>query len=252
MKKFSIYFMVLFVATSAFSHALWVTGKNDNTIKATMIYGHDFPIPEEIKEERRVLFEPVKVMGENTNITLSQKGKFYNYEGKERLKEGTYILQATYVPTPWTETADRKWHMNKTRKDIQKEVKQCAVYSMSAKSILNVGNADSEFITKPLGKGVEFTPLEKVSHFKEGVPIKFKVTKDGKPLKIQEVYGNLEAYSKNDMSMAFYGKTNLKGEVTFKALKSGLWYLKTSYKQNSGNKDCEYIEDEATISFEIK
>ncbi len=251
MKKISALILGLFVGTSAFSHDLWVTATNEDVIKANMIYGHDFPKPEKIKEERKVLFEPIKVIGEDTTLTLSQKGELYSYVGKDKLKDGTYIIKATYKPTPWIETVDGKWEMNKTRKDTKKEVKHCGIYSMSAKSILNVGNADSEFITKPLGKGLEFTPLVKASQFKEGMPIKFKVTRDGKPLKIHEVYGSLESYSKDDMSMAFYGKTNLRGEVTFKALKSGLWYLKTSYDKDSGNKDCEHIGDKATISFYV-
>ncbi|MDZ7819540.1 MAG: hypothetical protein U5K55_13455 [Aliarcobacter sp.] len=52
--------------------------------------------------------------------------------------------------------------------------------------------------------------------------------------------------------MAFYAKTDSKGEFIFKALKSGFWYLKANYNQNSGNKDCEIIADKTTLSFEVK
>lgn len=37
----------------------------------------------------------------------------------------------------------------------------------------------------------------------------------------------------------FMQKTDSNGEFVFKALKSGFWYLKSDYKENSGNKDCE-------------
>jgi uncharacterized GH25 family protein len=53
-------------------------------------------------------------------------------------------------------------------------------------------------------------------------------------------------------SMAFYSKTDLKGEFVFKALKSGFWYLRADYKKSSNNEDCELIGDKTTLSFEVK
>lgn len=252
MNKFLMILASLTIGTSAFSHDLWVKTSNEDVIKADLIYGHDFPTPEEIAQKRLSLFEPIEVIGENKSFTLSQKGENYTYVGKEKLQEGTYIIKATYKPTAWIKTADGKWEMNKTRKDTQKEVKQCGIYSKSAKEILVVGNSTGEFATKALGKGLEITPLEKASNFKEGNEIKFKITRDGKPLKIHEVYGSIDTYSKDETIKAFYTKTNLKGEFIFKPLKSGLWYLSTSYKKESENKDCETVAGTATISFKVK
>ena len=239
------------MGSSAFSHDLWVQASNKDRIEADLIYGHDFTTPEKISNDRLSLFEPINVIGENTNIVLSQEGENYHYQGKEKLKKGTYIVQATYKPTPWIQTADGKWEMNKTRKDTKKEVKSCGIYSMSGKSILVVGNDDGQFATTLLGKGVEITPMVKATDIKEGVALKFKVTKDGKALKLQEVYGNLEGYSQNEMSMPFYAKTDLSGEFIFKPLKKGQWYLKTNYVAESKNQNCEKTGDKSTLSFEV-
>jgi len=252
MKNILKLLLVSLLGTSAFAHNLWVKGNNKDVIHADIIYGHNFPNPEEIAKKRESLFNPITIISNKEAITLFQKGENYSYIGKKKLKKGTYIVNATYKPTPWINTADGKWEMNKTRKDTTKEVKSCGVYSMSAKSILVIDNGDDEFITKPLGKGLEITPLEKASKLKQGNPIKFKVTMNGKRLKMQEVYGSLENFSDNEMSMAFYAKTDLKGEFTFKPLKSGFWYLKTDYKRDSGNKDCETAGDKATLSFEVR
>lgn len=228
-------------------------------IKAEMIYGHNFPNPEEIPKAREVLFEPIGIIGKKGEIALSQKEEFYRYYSNEKLSDGTYIVKAKYKPTPWIETKDGKWEMNKTRKDFKDEVKKCGVYSMFAKSILVVGQDDGEFATKPLGNELEITPLVKASEIKEGVAVKFRVTKNGKPVKFIDVYGSFDGYADSktedhsaSISMPFYSKTDLKGEFVFKPLKSGFWYLKADDNQNSGNDDCELIGDKTTISFEVK
>ncbi|QKF91186.1 DUF4198 domain-containing protein [Arcobacter cloacae] len=251
MKNTSILLFTLILGSSAFGHELWVKAKNENILKAEIIYGHNFPHSESIPKDREVLFEPLSVINEKGNIKVNQEKEFYKYTSKENLEDGTYIIKAKYKPTAWIETKDNKWEMNKTRKDSKDEIKQCGIYSMFAKTILVVGDKETELSTSPVGNEFEITPLSKQSEIKEGVPVKFKVTKDGKPLKLLEVYGSPEGYSDSEMSMAFYAKTDLKGEFVFKALKKGFWYIKADYKQDSGNSDCELIEDKTTISFQV-
>lgn len=244
--------LVSILGTSVLAHDLWVTVSHKDKVYADMIYGHDFPNPEVIAEERLALFEPVSIIGKDGTRILSQKGENYSYVGKEKLKKGAYVVRAYYKPTSWMQTSDGKWEMNKTRKDTQKEVTHCGTYSMQGKSILVVDAGDDDFITKPLGKGLEITLLVRASEIKEGKAIKFKVTMDGKKLKFKDVYGSLEGYSENDMSKAYYGKTNLAGEIVFKPLKKGFWYLHVKHKRDSGNKDCEITQESSTLSFHVK
>lgn len=61
---------------------------NNNVVKADMIYGHDFPNPEPIAQERQSLFEPVEIVGKTKNIVLSQKGESYSYVGNILGKKG--------------------------------------------------------------------------------------------------------------------------------------------------------------------
>lgn len=252
MKNILTLLLVSVFGTSVFAHDLWVKAENKDKVYADIIYGHSFPNPEVIAKERLSLFEPISIVSKDGTTVLSQEGENYSYVGKEKLKKGAYIVKAYYKPTSWMQTSDGKWEMNKTRKDTQKEVTSCGTYSMQAKSILIVDNGDDDFITKPLGKGLEITPLVKASEIKEGQAVKFKVTMDGKKLKFQDVYGTLVGYSTDDMSKAYYGKTNLAGEIVFKPLKKGSWYLNVKYKRNSENKDCEIAQEVSTLSFEVK
>ena len=260
MKKISKLLIITMMGTSLCAHNLWVKASNEDILKAEMIYGDNFPNPEPIAKEREVIFEPISIFAEKGEISLSQKEEFYRYYANEKLPDGTYIIKAKYKPTSWIKNKDGKWEMNKTRKD-SKNVKECGVYSMLGKSILVAGQDDGEFAKKPLGNEFEITPLVKASEIKEGALIKFKVTKDGKPLKSIDVYGSIEAFlgehhehhnHDDGESMAFYAKTDSNGEFVFKALKSGFWYLKADYKRDSQNKNCETISDKTTLSFEVK
>lgn len=255
MNKFAAFCMAGVVATGAFGHDLWVWGENGDKFKADMIYGHNFPTPEKIKEERTVLFENVKVIGKDGEQVLKQTGENYHFEGK-KLKDGVYVVNAYYKPTAWIEKADGKWEMNMTRKDTKEEVKYCGVSTMQSKAFIKVGNAsDSEAILKPIGRGLEITPtsINSIDDIKVDEVVKFKLTLNGKPVKKADIHANYNGYSSNlDMAAAGFARTDLEGNFEFRPLKKGLWYLKAKVNSDSGNPDCEVNNDNATLVFEIK
>ncbi|PIE43961.1 MAG: hypothetical protein CSA50_03140 [Gammaproteobacteria bacterium] len=240
------------LGTSALAHQLWIVGKSEGVLKADTVYGHNFPNPEEIKESRLVLFEPVQVYGENYHEVLTQKGANYHFETQKALPEGTYILENYYKPTAWSEKADGEWEMGKTRKDIDGEVKSCGIYDMHGKAIVTVGNDDGAFAMKPLDTHLEITPMAKASDIVVDKLLKFKITKDGKPAKMVEITGFYEGYSDNArMSTPFYAKSDFKGEFQFRPLHAGLWYLYSIVK-TEGTADCEVRQQEASLSFYVK
>lgn len=251
MKKIVLFSLVAVI--SAFSHDLWVWGENGDKFSADMIYGHHFPNPEKIKEERTVLFDNVKVIGTNYKQTLKQNGENYHFEG-EKLKDGIYILNAYYKPTPWIQKEDGTWSMNQTRKDTKDPVKYCGVSTMQSKALIKIGNGGNDnIINTQLKRGLEITPeFKSLNDIKVGELLKFKLTLNGNLVKNATIYASYGGYSSNaDMSFAGYAKTDLNGNFEFRPLKKGLWYLKTTVNTNSGNKDCEINNDKATLVFEV-
>ncbi|CZE47362.1 DUF4198 domain-containing protein [Campylobacter geochelonis] len=252
MKKIISLLAVGALVSSLSAHDLWSSAKNGSVLKADMVYGHHFPQPEAIAKDRVKLFEPMKVVGDGYEETLTQKGENdYHFEGKG-LKKGTYLVLSNYKPTAWIEKKDGKWEMDKTRKDTSEEVVYCGVSTMSGKMILVVDNDSGEFATKALGKGLEFTPMQKASKIKKDALVKFRLTNDGKPVKKASVVGSYGGYASNDLAQAFTATTDLNGEFEFRALKSGLWYLKTTLNTDSGDKNCETINQKASITFDVK
>lgn len=251
MKKFYSLALVASLGSSLLAHSLWVNATNSDILKANMIYGHSFPTPELIAPERVKLFDPIKVYGQNYNQTLKQKGENYHFEG-DALKDGTYIVHAYYKPMAWSQKADGKWEMNKTRKDIKEEVQYCGISTMSSKAIIIVGGDKGEFASKPMEKGLEFVPLVNASEIMSNKVVKFKLLKENKPVKTHKIFGTYAGYSDTDLKGAFFTTTDLKGEFEFKAPVKGTWTIYTTVNSDSKNPDCEIFNDKASIVFEVK
>ena len=168
---------------------------------------------------------------------------------KKALDDGTYILQGTYKTTYWTKTDDNKWHMGKTKKDIQNS-SYCSQTSNFAKSIINIGNDTNDFVSKPIGQILEIVPLDNPSNFKVGVPFKVKVLLDEKPAKLIELKGTFEGFGEN--KFAFLGTTDLKGEIEVTALRGGKWILMTKSKKAYENDNCDEVAYSSTLTFQVK
>ncbi|MFV7789676.1 DUF4198 domain-containing protein [Aliarcobacter lanthieri] len=232
-----------------FAHDFWVDGYNSSTFKATLGYGHDFT-PEKIAEDRVSIFEPLVLIDKDLkSVTLKNEGENYKYISQKALDDGTYILKSTYKPTFWTKTVDNKWLMKKTKKDIE-NAQYCQLTSSFAKSIINIGNDTSDFITKPIGQNLEIVPLDNPANFKVGIPFKVKVLLNEKPAKMTVVKGTFKGFAKD--SFAFYGTTDLKGEVEITALSSGKWVLITNIKQAYENQTCDEVSYTSTLTFIIQ
>lgn len=242
---------LLGVATQAHAHELWVLGKNGSALQADIHYGHNFSEPELIAPERLSIFEPIKVVGKNYQEVLTQKGENYHYEGK-KLDKGTYLLLAQYKPTTWLTLADGKSAIGKTRKDAA-DAKRCLLATMTGKSILAVnGGGDDDFVGSPVTKEMEFIPLVKPSEIKQGVAVKFRLVRDGKPMKTAQVFGSYAGFAKDSENTgAFYARTDLNGEFEFKAPVKGQWFVKSTVDGESGNADCENRRDKASLSFMV-
>lgn len=243
--------LTLATVASLNAHNLWITASNSPTLSADVVYGHHFPTPEAIAEKRVELFNSAEVLGKDFKEVLVQKGENYHFVGKAPLKKGTYIVQISYKPTAWIEKEDGKWEMKKTRKDTKDKVKWCGVSSMFAKSILSIDD-DGSYATTPFGKDYEITPLVKASDIKLDKKVKFRLTKNGKPVKLHAVYGGFKGYSEDEMSYPFYAKTDLKGEFEFTPLKKGLWYLKSKLEEDTNDKDCEIRLYKTSTTFDVK
>lgn len=235
---------------TALAHDFWVDGNNEDKFKAHIGFGHGFPMPEAIPEDRMKLFDtPYIVKKDGGKIALKQAGENYQFEG-EKLGSGSYVLAGDYKPTFISVDKDNKRHMGGTKESV-KDVQTCRLVALSSKEIISVGGAKDEFVTKPIGQKVEIVPLKDPSEFKAGEPFKVQVFADGKPLKRAKIMGTFDGFLKS--GYAFYSVTDLEGTAEVMALKEGKWMLKVSHDQPyKDEKVCDKEVLAATLVFDVK
>lgn len=251
MKKIYFTLVSLALVSSTYAHDFWVDGYNSSTFKAHIGYGHGFPNPEKIAEDRLDIFEPLVILDKDLKkITLKNKGENYQYNTKKPLDDGSYILKGSTKNVYWTKTKDNKWEMGKTKKDIP-DAQYCDQVSKFSKSIINIGNDDNPFVTKPIGQKFEIVPLDNPTNFKVGVPFKVQVLLDGKPAKTIKIKGTFASHTKHQF--AFYGTTDLRGKIEITPLRGGKWMLMTeSTRVLKNTLICDNEFNYATLTFNIK
>ncbi len=210
------------------------TYKN-GTLYAGIGYGHNFPDLKPIADDRLHLFSPLQVVTAQGIKDMQQKGKEnYQYEIKENLEKGDYLVLGTYKPTFWAKGAEgwKQADRPKYKELTNTEATHAENVSMFAKLVLNIDGADSTtVISTPVGQHLEMVPQVNPATVKVGQRFPVQVLVDGKPAKTVEVKAVPENFvdkiKEGDTTTngykAFYGRTDLNGIINIIPLKAGFW-----------------------------
>ena len=76
------------------AHELWVqqNGYKDGIVRANIGYGHEFPKPESIPDDRLHIFTPLALVTSAGTLEMDQNGENYAFEKKIDLKKGSYMF----------------------------------------------------------------------------------------------------------------------------------------------------------------
>ena len=227
-------FFAAFLGVAAEAHEFWVNADyKDGLLKADLGYGHEFPNPEVIPDDRTHLFEPLKLATPEGMTEMAQTGDNFHYEVKADLKKGDYLVLGNYKPSFWAKGPEG-WKQGDKAK-YKELTKADATYAeeavMFAKLVLNVDGADGkDFIAKPVGQRLEMVPQVNPATVKPGERFPVQVLLDGKPAKTAEVkavYAGFAGMTKEgdpaNEYKAFWGRTDLNGIVNIIPVKAGYW-----------------------------
>jgi len=237
--------------TPALAHDLWVNAHvvEPAGVEAEIGYGHDYPRAETIEKGRVHLFEPLKLVGEGSIATLRQVGENYLYAGSGVDNPGTFFVVAEYRPTYWSKNQKGWEQQNRTE---MKDAEYCTLATMFGKRVLTLGEATCEdFVARPLGHKLEIIPLQHPAAYKVGKPFRVKILFDGKPLKTAPVTATYAGYLPN--ASAFYGHTDLRGEIDILPLRAGQWLVQVKHATDHHNPAvCDQESYAATLTFDIE
>lgn len=268
-KLFSVLLAGAFFAgclgAAAEAHEFWVNADyKDGLLKADLGYGHAYPKPEPIAENRLHIFAPLKLVTAEGATEMARAGSDnFHYEAKTTLKKGDYLVTGTYKPTFWAKgsegwkQADKPKYKELTKTDAT-YAEEAALY---AKLVLNVEGADgTDVVTKPVGQRLEIVPQVNPATVKPGQRFPVQVLVDGKPAKTVEVKAVFAGFAGETKEgdpaneyKAFYGRTDLKGIVNIIPLKAGYWNASVSAEvpyADTSVADVSVLESRLTFTIE--
>ena len=243
------------------AHEVWVDAQHTHAgerLQAAIGYGH-FPKQEKIAADRLHIFAPMQLQGKTGTQILKQQGENYQYTSVNGLKEGSYLVLATYRPTFWSENASG-WKQQSLKQ--MPDAKYCEQSAMYGKHVLNVGHGvtDNDVIMRPVGQMLEMVPLKNPQDIQVGERLPVKILFKGEPVSGVNVVATFAGFTErpeHDHShaleaQAFSHQTNARGELDIIPLREGYWKAKVSYKTDYPEQtECQKLALYSTLTFHI-
>jgi uncharacterized GH25 family protein len=207
------------------AHELWVqqTGYKEGVIHANIGYGHEFPTPEPIPDDRLHIFKPLALVTQEATLEMDQNGPNYAFEKKIDLKKGSYMVLAFYKPTFWSNGESGWSQTDRIQRPDANYVEEAVMYG---KTIVNVdGATDTSLISKPTGMDLEIIPLANPATIRPGKVFPMQVMLNGKPAHFAQVEATFDRFAAKDY-IAFSGLTDGYGHIDFIPLAAGYWNIK--------------------------
>lgn len=122
-------------------------------------------------------------------------------------------------------------------------------YVKLAKTIIQVGDIETDNVTKPIGFITEIVPLTNPASLREGDELKLLLLHESKPMSEQIVLFGRE----NDEDMIDSVISDENGIITLKLDESGDWWLNYIYvKKNLVDADLDFESHMTSLTFSIK
>ena len=247
------------------AHELWVNAPSSlgagQKLEADLGYGHEFPAPEKIAEDRLQIFKPLALVSSKGSSDLKQSGENYHYTSEAELEKGTYWVSAVYQPSFWSKDKDGKWSQGDLKTVANAEF--CGQYEMLGKAPVIVdGGFDGDFFSKPIGLPLEIVPLKPLSEFKQGQLFPVKVLLQSEPLAGAEVTATTDEILKLDEAalkderepQIFAGRTDKEGVVNLIPLANGTYkiFAKTKKDFEGDKAQCNEHSWKATLTLPLQ
>jgi uncharacterized GH25 family protein len=133
-----------------------------------------------------------------------------------------------------------------------KTLAKARFFEKFSKNYLNPDPYDAGF-SAPLGHTLEILPLDNPAKIKLGSKPRFRVLFKGQPLARADVSATYDYYDyKTADAYAQTGKTDAKGDVSFKIDHRGLWLIRASDTRKSAHPDTDEDNNAAIVVFTVK
>ncbi|MEW6102824.1 MAG: DUF4198 domain-containing protein [bacterium] len=254
----------LMFSVDAFAHTLWINA-TDYRVEfhpkygaKTNVYfgwGHSYPVDDFLAvEDLQGGFSLIYPDGGIEKITPNAGGFLATQINFKQ--PGSYIVTASKKPGFYAMYVDKgEVHHKIGPKTGLNSVILSLYYEQYAKSLIDVGEAEDDAFSKPVGHRLEIIPLENPYklHGCGGHFLPVVILFEGKPARFCKVYATYMGFSTGD-DFAYATSTNGEGIAKIRLTHWGAWLIKADIKLPALDdlKDkCNELHYTATLTFEI-
>ncbi len=259
---FILFFILSCIPQTAFAHNFWINSVdykpllNEKTGAQTKIYfgfGHKLPVHDFLGDNRLTELKLVGEDGKTVDIKPGEGG--FKATPVIIKKPGANIVTAVTRSGYYTMyyDKDRLHHIMGSMKGLDNVVLSL-YYENYAKTLINVGDTDTDSYSKPVGHNIEIIPLENPYLKKTGDTLKIKILHGGKPASFCDISATYVGFS-NEEDYAFSNKTGSDGISTIRLLSPGQWLVRAVVRKpakESLREDCMEEKYSATLTFEVE
>lgn len=231
-------------------------------IRFHIAYGHNYPFGHSFYDHDKV--EKLYILNpdgneEETGPRVLGKEKYsqVQYESKQDLKEGTYlvVMEGKGNFGAYTE----KGYQRRSKKELEGEkIKGNVRYSQNfCKALVNVGGKSAgQGYAKVIGHGLEIVPLKDPSELRTNDILPLKVLHNAKPLdESVMVYATYMGFSNESDVFAYtaWASSRKGGVAQIRLLKPGTWMVFVNHKLPYPDSHlADQYSYQATLTFEVK
>ncbi len=252
---------LLAFAGAASAHSLWINMTDHSPEfepgygagnKAYLGWGHHYPVDDFVRAGDVVEFSLVGPDGEKQTIAPEDNG-FHAAEIRYS-QPGFYLISVVKKPGFYTvyRDAGRIRHVGEAKTGKQ-NVMLSLYYEQYAKSLVDVGGAEGDGYSKPLGHRLEIIPLENPATLGVGGVLPVKVLFDGQPARSCVINATYGGFSSGD-DYAYTGRTDNQGIAKIRLTHWGTWLIKANVRQPATPElrdKCNELSSSATLTLQI-
>jgi uncharacterized GH25 family protein len=210
-----------------------------DTVQLNALSTHYFTVGEELEPvEVNEVYAVKNGVKSGADLPLERNADRVWYETKYRLTDNTPVIivgnrrggyyclftDGGYADGPRAEAAAA---------NPGKTIATARYFAKYSKYYLNPAAADTSF-SVPLGHDLEIIPLDNPARIRKGSTARFRVLYGGQPLANAEIQGTYDYYNyKTANAYAQTGKTDARGEASFRIDQGGVWIIRVSDTRRS-------------------
>jgi uncharacterized GH25 family protein len=232
--------------------------KAGDTVQLNALSTHYFTVGEELEPvEVNEVYAVKNGVKSGADLPLERNADRVWYEAKYRLtdnipviivgnrKGGCYCLFTDGGYADGTRAEAAAANPGKT-------IATARYFAKYSKYYLNPSASDSGF-SVPLGHELEIVPLDNPARIRRGSTAKFRVLYKGQPLTNADVQATYDYYDyKTENAYAQTGKTDGRGEVSFRIDQTGIWLIRVSDTRRSARPGTDEDNNSAIVVFTVR